>query len=121
MILLSISLIFVLQSVFLITNIRHFIFNSSKSSSNRYVNNIKYFAFNLIYFSIKSSITRYFIFNISYLSIIYIFFKNIVFTTSLSLLKSQGALTDLLRSNFSTLLFKLFTLLGTFFNLSMSS
>ena len=62
---------------------------------------------------------RYFIFNIFDLSIIYIFFKNIIFTTSYSLLKSTGT-ANLSTSNLSTLLFKLLKLVGTFFNLSIS-
>ena len=53
-------------------------------------------------------------------SIIYIFF-NIVFTTSLSLLKLTGTGTSLSISNSSTLLFKLLKLVGTFFNLSISN
>ena len=41
------------------------------------------------------------------------------FTTSLSLLKSTRAGTDLSVCNLSTLLFKLLKLVGTFFNLSI--
>ena len=72
-ILFSISLVFVLQSVFwlnyIITNIRYFIHSSSKR------NNTRYFVFSLIYFKIKSSIgsqvsnIRYFIFNIFILAL----------------------------------------------------
>ena len=43
------------------------------------------------------------------------------FTTSLSLLKSTGAGTNLSTSNLSPLLFKLLKLVGTFFNLSTSN
>ena len=43
------------------------------------------------------------------------------FTTSVRLLKSRGTGTNLSRSNLSTLLFKLFKLVITFFNLSLSS
>ena len=43
------------------------------------------------------------------------------FATSLSLLKSTGAGTNLSTSNLSTLLSKLFKLVGTFFNLSISN
>ena len=45
----------------------------------------------------------------------------IFLTTSLSLLKSVGKGTNLSTSNLPTLLFKLFTLLGTVFNLSISN
>ena len=81
----------------------------------------------LPYFSIKNSISsyvsniKYFIFNIFNLSIIFSFFNNIIFTTSLSLLKSRGIGTNLSTSNLSTLLFKLFKLVGAFFNLSISN
>ena len=49
------------------------------------------------------------------------FLATSLFTTSIRLLKSRGAGTNLSRSNLSTLLFKLFKLVITFFNLSLSS
>ena len=52
---------------------------------------------------------------------IYIFFSNMFFTTSPSLLKSTGTGTNLSTSNLFTLLFKLLKLVGTFFNLSISN
>ena len=80
-----------------VTNIRYFIFNSSKCIIITLVSNTKYFIFNLIYFSIKSS------------------------TTSLScLLKSTGTGTNLSTSNLSTLLFKSLKLVCKFFNLLIS-
>ena len=52
----------------------------------------------------------------------YIFFNNIIFTTSLSLFQSTGTGgTNLSTSNLSTLIFKLLQLLGKFFNLSVSN
>ena len=45
------------------------------------------------------------------------FLTTIFFTTSLSLLKSTGTGANLSTSNLSTLFFKLFKLLHTFFNL----
>ena len=45
--------------------------------------------------------------------------RTLFFTTSLSLLKSTGAVTNLRTSNLSTLLFKLLKLVGTFFSLSI--
>ena len=65
------------------------------------------------------SISISFIYNIFDHSIMHIFFNNIVFTISLSLLKSAGAGTYLSTSNLSTLLFKLLKLLATFLNLSI--
>ena len=47
--------------------------------------------------------------------------RTLFFTTSLSLLKSTGAVTNLTTSNLSTLLFKLLKLVGTFFSLSISN
>ena len=44
-----------------------------------------------------------------------------IFTASLSLLKSTGTDTDLLTSNLSTLLSKLFKLLGAFLSLSKTN
>ena len=80
-----------------------------------------------MYFSIKRSISsyvsniRYFIFNSFDISIIYIFFNDIIFTTSLGLLKSAGTGTNLSISNLSTILFKLLKLVRTFFSSSVSS
>ena len=53
----SILLIFDLKSVFLtkFLTLGYFIFNSSKSTSSSWVSDIRYFTFNIIYFSIKSS------------------------------------------------------------------
>ena len=51
----------------------------------------------------------------------YSLFKIFVFTTSLSPLKSTGAVSNLPIPNSSALLFKVFKPLGTFFDLSMSS
>ena len=52
----------------------------------------------------------------------YIFFNNIIFTTSLSLFQLTGTGgTNLSTSNLSTLIFKLLQLLGKFFNLSVSN
>ena len=47
--------------------------------------------------------------------------RTLLFTTSLSLLKSTGAVTNLSTSNLSTLLFKLLLLklVGIFFSLSI--
>ena len=59
--------------------------------------------------------------NIFYLSIIWIFLPTSFFATSLSLLKSPGTGNNLSTSNLSTLLFKFFKLLGTFFNISISN
>ena len=53
----------------------------------------------------------------SFVALIYIFFNSINFTKSVSLLKQTGSVTSLSTSNLSTLLFKLFKLAGTFFNL----
>ena len=50
-----------------------------------------------------------------------LYFNNIIFTTSLSLLKSTGTGPDLSTSDLSTLPFKLVTLVGTFFILSISN
>ena len=61
----------------------------------------------------------YFIFDTFDLSIIFIFF-NIIFTTSLSLLKLTRTATYLSTSNLSTLLFRVLKLLNTFFNLPVS-
>ena len=58
--------------------------------------------------------------NISHLSIIYIFFKKIIFTTSLSLLKSTRKIL-IYQHQLSTLFFKLPKLFGTLFNLSISN
>ena len=49
------------------------------------------------------------------------FFANIIFTTSLSLLKSTGTSTNLSTSNLSALLFKLLKLIGTSSNSSISN
>ena len=90
------------------------------------MSNTRCFTFNLIYLSIKSSFisyvsnVRYFIFNTFHLNIICIFFNNIIFTASLSLLKSTGTGTNLSTSNLSTLLFKLLKLVGRVLNLSIS-
>ena len=51
----------------------------------------------------------------------YIFFNNIIFCTSLNLLKLTGAGLNLLTSNLSTLLFKLIKLAGRYFNVSISN
>ena len=65
--------------------------------------NIGCFVFNFVYLNIKSSSsscvsnTRYFVFNLIYTS--YVFFNNIIFTRSLSLLESPGAGTNLSTSN----------------------
>ena len=81
----------------------------------------------LIHFRIRSSFSSwvsnitYFVFNILYLRIIHIFLNDIIFTTSLSLLKSARAGADLLTSNLSTLLFKLLKLVVTLFSLSKSN
>ena len=53
-----------------------------------------------------------------YLSIIYIFFNDIIFITSLSLLKSTGTGNNLSTSNLSILLFKYLKVVETF-NLSI--
>ena len=53
-----------------------------------------------------------------YLSIIYIFFNNIIFIISLSLLKSTGTGNNLSTSNLSILLFKFLKVVETF-NLSI--
>ena len=47
-------------------------------------------------------------------------FNYIIFTTSLSLLKSTATGTNLSSSSLSTLFFKLLKLLGTLFNFSIS-
>ena len=60
-------------------------------------------------------------FNIFDLTITYIFFNNIIFTTSLSLLKSTGTGTSLPAFNLSTIFFKLLKLVGTFFNFSIAN
>ena len=51
----------------------------------------------------------------------HLFLTTVIFTTSLSLLKSTGTSTNLSTSNLSNLLFKLFKLVGIFFNLSISN
>ena len=60
---------------------------------------------------------KHFIFNI--FDLIHLFLTTSFFATSLSLLKSTGAGTNLSISNLSTLLFKLLKPLVTFFNLSI--
>ena len=50
-----------------------------------------------------------------------VFLTTSVFTTLLSLLKSNGVVFNFTISNLSTLLFKLLTLVGTHFNLSSSA
>ena len=78
-------------------------------------------------FRIKSSIgswvsnIRYFVFNMLDLCIIYIFLTTSCFTTFLSLLKWTEAGNNLSTCNLSSLLFKLFKLLGAFLNLSISN
>ena len=52
---------------------------------------------------------------------IHLFLTTLFLTTSLSLLKSAARGTNLSTSNLSTLLFKLFKLIGTFFNLLISN
>ena len=91
-------------------------------SNQDQVSNTGYFVFNLIHFSVKSSITRkisntrYFNFNIFNLNVIYIFF-----IISITLPKPTGRGTNLSISNLSTLVFKFPELVATFLNLSISN
>ena len=105
----------------------HFTFNSSKSSSCSVVINAEYFTFNFIYFSIERSLVAKLVISgiLSAIFLILAIYTYLLttscFTTSLSSFKSMGTGTYLSTYNLSTLIFKLFKLVCTLFNSSMSN